>query len=78
MTIYTLGKLKQGDKGRILEIRPVEHRIVLMNMGILVGDSFEITEIAPQGSPIALQLGGIKIILRQEDAENILVEPFHG
>lgn len=73
-TITTLAKLGRNAKAIVRRIKPIEAQIALMSMGFVLGDVITVTNIASQGGPIAVQVQGTKIALRQDLANEIEVE----
>jgi ferrous iron transport protein A len=69
-----LSDLKRGEQGRILSIETSELKVSLMHLGIVAGDLFELTNIAPFGDPVAISVNGTKVSFRKRDASFISVE----
>lgn len=70
-----LSDLGLGVKGVVVKIDRKDLEIALMGLGLVAGDRFEVSELAPFGGPIALRLPGSKIALRKADAHHVLVNP---
>lgn len=68
-----LSKMETGKTGRITKINGSEMEVALLNMGIVVGDTCLLSDIAPLGDPIAITINGTKISMRKRDAENVWV-----
>lgn len=67
--------LKAGDHARIVEVGGSEHfRIRLMEMGLLAGETIEVSKYAPLQDPIEIIVKGYHLALRVRDAEKITVE----
>ena len=62
-----------GNSGKILKIHSPELEMTLMKLGLIQGDSFRLTRIAPFQGPLAVQCRGTQIALRREDAKKIEV-----
>ena len=70
----TLDAMSRGEKGTIIEISgPDKLRQRLATLGILRGQSIELTAISPWGNPRVYRLGRQQICLRNEDAMFIKV-----
>ncbi|MFH1853284.1 MAG: FeoA family protein [Candidatus Neomarinimicrobiota bacterium] len=70
-----LSDLQAGDHARIVEVGGSEHfRIRLMEMGLLAGETIEVSKYAPLQDPIEIILKGYHLVLRVRDAEKITVE----
>ena len=70
----SLAELRIGDRGRLLVIPAVEARVALLQMGVPPGAVVTLTNRAPSGCPLAIQVHGTKLALRQELARQIRVE----
>lgn len=69
-----LADLEKGDKGTIVSIETPEMQVALMNLGVLEGDRCVLSDIAPLGDPIAIQVNGTKVSLRRRDAEKVWIK----
>ena len=69
-----LSELKQGDSGIIRSFENEELSIKLLEMGCIPGEKIIIEQIAPLKDPISVLVGGYKLSLRINEAENITVE----
>jgi Fe2+ transport system protein FeoA len=67
-----LSELSKGAKGVILSIEGHELELSLLRLGLLVGDRFEVSDIAPFRGPMALKVNGTKVALRLSDAHKVL------
>ncbi|MEM6343237.1 MAG: FeoA family protein [Bacteroidota bacterium] len=70
----TLAEMQTGEKGKIIRVESEEIQIALMKLGILPGDQFWISNIAPLGDPIAITINRTKVALRRQDANHVIVE----
>jgi len=70
-----LGELQPGATGiiRRLSCRGKLRRR-LMDLGMVSGTPFEIVRVAPLGDPVEIQVKGIHLSLRREEAGGIWVE----
>lgn len=71
----SLSLLQTGAIGKIVQINSPELEMHLMNMGVLIGDVFTLSNIAPFGGPFAISINGTKISFRKKDAAHIIIEP---
>ena len=71
----SLSLLQTGSIGKIVRIKSPELEMHLMNMGVLIGDVFILSNIAPFGGPLAISINGTKISFRKRDAAQIIIEP---
>lgn len=69
-----LSELKQGESGIIRSFDNEYLSIKLLEMGCIPGEKIVIEQIAPLKDPISILIGGYKLSLRVEEAENITVE----
>lgn len=68
-----LSDLKAGSKGIIQAFDDSESKIMLMEMGCILGEKVIIENIAPLGDPIAVQIAGYSLSIRKQDAQYIWV-----
>ena len=68
-----LSSLKTGIKTEIISIENSSIYSKLVEMGFLVGSTLEVVFKAPFGDPIAIELNGIVISLRKDEAAFIKV-----
>lgn len=69
-------KLSELDKGTSAIIVSVSSRnleVALMKYGVVCGDLFTLSDMAPMGGPYALEIDGNKVAIRKSDAEQIEV-----
>lgn len=71
----TLAKMKVGEGGKILRVDSEELKIALMKLGVLPGDQFWVSDIAPLGDPMAITINRTKVSLRRQDASHVIIEP---
>jgi len=72
----TLAELHPGERARVLDICGCEkpYRQKLMAMGLNRGAEFTLLRRAPLGDPVAIQLRGYTLCLRQREAATIVLE----
>lgn len=70
-----LTEIGKGKSGVVLEVESKELAVSLMKHGLMAGDSITVTDLAPFGGPIAVQVNGHKVALRRRDALMITVKP---
>lgn len=68
-----LSEMGIGSCGVIVQIENKELEVVLMGLGLVRGDRFEVSELAPWGGPMALRVNGGKIALGRRDAGQVIV-----
>ncbi|MEL6588843.1 MAG: FeoA family protein [Bacteroidota bacterium] len=71
----TLDSMKIGERGKIIRVNSEELQIALMKLGVLPGDQFWVSNVAPLGDPIAITINRTKVSLRRKDASFVIVEP---
>ena len=69
-----LSTLRKGQSGQVLAIQDQALELAMMKYGLLIGDHFVLSDTAPLGGPIALEVEGNKIALRRKDAEHVHVK----
>lgn len=71
-----LSDLKVNEKCKVvsLNIKDVELKRRLLDMGITKGTEILIRRIAPLGDPIDIELRGYELAIRKKDMANIEVE----
>lgn len=69
-----LSTLKKGESATIISIDTPEMQVALMSLGVLEGDRCKLSDIAPLGDPIAIQINGTKVSLRLRDAASVWVK----
>jgi ferrous iron transport protein A len=69
-----LTQLGFGKKAVITKINGQLLSLKLFEMGILPGESVELSNVAPFGDPIAINLSEFKVCLRMQDAQFIEIK----
>lgn len=67
-------EMEKGKQGRIVSIDSKPLEVALLKLGLLAGDIFIVSDMAPFKGPVALQVEGTKIALRRSDAQFVTVE----
>jgi len=70
----TLDTLKLGQTARILSFQDEFLSRKLIEMGCLPGELVKLSNIAPLGDPIAIEVSGYLLSLRKQEASTVLVE----
>lgn len=70
-----LSDLKPGNQAKISTISDEFLGSKLMDLGCYVGQTIELTNIAPLGCPVAFKIMDSIITLRLADAKKIQLEP---
>jgi ferrous iron transport protein A len=70
----TLDKLKIGQTARIQEFTDNLLSLKLIEMGCLPGESVKLSNIAPFGDPIAIEVSGYLLSLRKAEASTVIVK----
>jgi ferrous iron transport protein A len=68
-----LTDLQVGEHGRIDHFTSAALEVAFLKLGIVKGNAFVLSDIAPLGDPIALSINGTKVALRKKDAGNIWI-----
>lgn len=69
-----LSELEPGEHGRVLEIQSPELQLALLRMGLLPGDTIQLSERAPWGGPMAFWVNGTKVAMRKHQAAKVTIE----
>ncbi len=69
-----LSALSKGQAGKILSVEDSDLEFALSTMGLIPGDHFRLTDIAPLNGPMALEINGSKIALRKQEASKVWVK----
>ncbi len=69
-----LSKLNKGASATIVLVTSRDLEVALMKYGVMCGDLFTLSDIAPMGGPLALEIDGNKVAIRKSDAEKIEVK----
>ncbi len=72
--IMDLTQLGFGKKAIITKVNGQLLSLKLFEMGILPGESVELSNVAPFGDPIAINLSEFKVCLRMQDAKCIEIK----
>jgi len=72
--VRTLRDLKKGEFATIVDISDNTLKLKLMEMGCIPGEIIKLTQIAPLGDPIAIEVQGYKLSLRLSEAGSIKVK----
>ena len=70
----TLDKLKIGQTALIQEFTDDFLSLKLIEMGCLPGESIKLSNIAPFGDPIAIEVSGYLLSLRKQEASTVIVK----
>ena len=70
----TLDKLKIGQTALIQEFTDTLLSLKLIEMGCLPGESVKLSNIAPFGDPIAIEVSGYLLSLRKQEASTVIVK----
>jgi Fe2+ transport system protein FeoA len=70
----SLNELKPGETGIIQKIEATSGlKKRLLKMGFVPGEKVSMVEYAPLGDPIKFVIKGYHVSLRQEEAQNIII-----
>ncbi len=73
---YTLRDYREGDRGRIVEIKGKgKFKTRIIEMGFVRGEEVYVEKYAPLRDPIEFIVKGYHVSLRREEAENIIMTP---
>ena len=72
----TIGSLKVGEIGIILEEGLPKIPLKLLEMGCLPGAEVELLQMAPFKDPLYICVGGSHLAIRKETADEILISKF--
>lgn len=76
--ILTLDKISVGNKAKIIKINSnTEIKRRLLDLGITPNSIIKSEFKSPFNDPVAYLIRGTTIALREEDAKNIIVEPYY-
>ena len=74
MKVWTLRDYREGDRGRILDIKGKgKFRTRLLEMGFTKGEEVYVEKYAPLRDPIEFIVKGYHVSLRRDEAENIIM-----
>lgn len=69
-----LSQLNKGSQAVIVSVASRDLEVALMKYGVVCGDLFTLSDMAPLGGPFALEIDGNKVAIRKSDAELIEVK----
>jgi len=72
--MITLDKLTIGQSAIIQEFKDDFLSLKFIEMGCLPGEKIKLTNIAPFGDPIAIEVSGYLLSLRKQEAATIVVK----
>ena len=72
--MQTLDTLKLGQSATIQEFTDDFLSLKFIEMGCLPGEKVKLTNIAPFGDPIAIEVSGYLLSLRKQEAATIIVK----
>ena len=73
--MVTLDALKQGEKGRIVDVAGDDAVSVrLMEMGLIEGEEIAMLGVAPLGDPVEFLVRGYRLSLRKSEARRVEIE----
>jgi Fe2+ transport system protein FeoA len=70
----TLGDLKPGESGKIVNLTSNNLRKRIIDMGLTSGTVIKIKKLAPLGDPIEILVRGYFLTLRKAEARTIHIE----
>ncbi len=74
MKVWTLRDYREGDRGRILDIKGKgKFRTRLLEMGFTKGEEVYVEKYAPLRDPVEFIVKGYHVSLRRDEAENIIM-----
>ncbi|MFH1830662.1 MAG: DtxR family transcriptional regulator [Pseudomonadota bacterium] len=75
----TLNRIAPGETVNVIKIMgTADLRRHLIEMGITAGCELYVQRVAPLGDPMAVDVNGISLSLRKQEASQIVVEKTHG
>jgi len=74
----TLDTLKIGQTATIQSFKDSFLSLKLIEMGCLPGETVKLTNIAPFGDPIAIEVSGYLLSLRKEEASTVEISMISG
>jgi ferrous iron transport protein A len=72
--MITLDNLKLGQSATVREFTDDFLSLKLTEMGCFPGEVVKLTNIAPFGDPIAIEVSGYQLSLRKQEAHTVIVE----
>jgi len=70
----SLDNLKRGERAVVRSFNDGFLSNKLIEMGCLPGEKITLSNIAPLGCPITINLGGYELSLRKDEAATVIVE----
>ena len=70
----TLAQLKLGESAIIKSFTNKTLALKLIEMGCLPGEKIKLSNIAPFGDPIAIEISGYVLSMRKDEASTVLLE----
>ncbi|MCE2799893.1 MAG: ferrous iron transport protein A [Planctomycetaceae bacterium] len=75
MVTTTLDDLREGQRGRVVEIQGSDSLSArLMEMGLIPGEVVEMLGQAPMGDPVEYLVVGYRLSLRRAEARRVWIE----
>ena len=74
MSLRTLDKLQIGQKAVIKSFTDNFLSLKLVEMGCLPGETVKLTQIAPLGDPLAIEISGYQLSLRKQEASTVVID----
>ncbi len=74
LKMKTLDQLKIGESAVIKSFSQRDLALKFMEMGCLPGEKITLTNIAPMGDPIAIEVSGYQLSMRKKEASTVLLE----
>lgn len=71
----TLDKLKIGQTATVESFQDDFLALKLTEMGCIPGEKIKLTNIAPLGDPIAIEVAGYFLSMRKQEASVVVVTP---
>ncbi|MBA2650598.1 MAG: ferrous iron transport protein A [Legionella sp.] len=72
----TITDVLKGDKVRLVSFGAtnIQYRRRLLSLGVTCGVEFEVIRVAPMGCPVQIEVRGISLTLRKEEAGQLILE----
>ncbi len=72
--MQTLDTLKIGQKAIIKSFTDSFLSLKLVEMGCLPGETVKLTNIAPLGDPLAIEIASYQLSLRKQEASTVVID----
>ena len=72
--MHTLDSLKLGQSAIIKGFTDEFLSLKLTEMGCFPGETVKLTNVAPFGDPIAIEVSGYQLSLRKQEARTVIIE----